>query len=114
MQFCGHEPVCQLFNNPEALEIAKKNVEKYYTVVGITENMDMTLTVAEKKMPQYFKGARKVYFNDPDVIEARSSNFFKFPVSEEVKAIVRKRFKYEIEFYNFCKQRLLSQLNNEI
>ena len=114
MQFCGQEPVCRLFNNPEALQIAKKNVEKYYTVVGITENMNMTLTVAEKKMPQYFKGAKKIYFNHPDVINARHANFYKFPVSEDVKAIVRKKFTHEIEFYNFCKQRLESQFKNEI
>ena len=53
-QFCGQEPVCKLFNNPEALQLAKKNVEKYFGVVGIMENMNMTLSVAEKKMPQYF------------------------------------------------------------
>ena len=111
MQFCGQEPVCRLFNNPEALQIAKKNVERHYAVVGITENMNMTLTVAEKKMPQYFRGAKKIYFNDPKVIQARSANFYKFPVSPEVKSLVRKKFKYEIEFYEFCKQRLIAQSN---
>ena len=41
MQFCGQESVCRLFNNPEALQIAKKNVERHYVVMGITENINM-------------------------------------------------------------------------
>ena len=43
MQFCGHDPICRKFNNPEALQKAKANVEKHYPVVGITENINMTL-----------------------------------------------------------------------
>ena len=52
MQFCGHDPICRKFNNPEALQKAKANVEKHYSVVGITENINMTLgeyTVALKR-----------------------------------------------------------------
>ncbi|OAD62035.1 Heparan sulfate 2-O-sulfotransferase pipe [Eufriesea mexicana] len=37
-------------------------------------------------------------------------NFFKPPVSEEVKDMVRSNFTREIEFYQFCKQRLYKQL----
>ena len=37
-------------------------------------------------------------------------NFFKPPVSEEVKDMVRGNFTREIEFYQFCKQRLYKQL----
>ena len=34
LYFCGHEHVCRKFNNPEALQLAKVNVEKHYPVVG--------------------------------------------------------------------------------
>lgn len=37
-------------------------------------------------------------------------NFFKPPVSEEVKDMVRSNFTREIEFYQFCRQRLYKQL----
>ena len=40
-----------------------------------------------------------------------AQNFHKGFVSEEVKDIVRKNFTREIEFYEFCKQRLLVQMN---
>ena len=43
MQFCGHDPICRKFNNAEALQKAKSNVEKHYAVVGTTENINMTL-----------------------------------------------------------------------
>jgi dermatan/chondrotin sulfate uronyl 2-O-sulfotransferase UST len=36
-------------------------------------------------------------------------NMYKPPVSEKVKAILRQNFTNEIEFYNFCKQRLHMQ-----
>ena len=39
-----------------------------------------------------------------------AQNFHKGFVSEEVKDIVRKNFTREIEFYEFCKKKLLVQL----
>lgn len=38
-----------------------------------------------------------------------NKNSFKPPVSEEIKEIVRRNFTREIEFYQFCKQRLHKQ-----
>lgn len=37
-------------------------------------------------------------------------NSFKPPVSEAIKEMVRKNFTREIEFYQFCRQRLHRQL----
>ena len=48
-----------------------------------------------------------------------NKNMYKPPVSEAVKNILRKNFTREIEFYEFCKQRLhmqyvaLTQLEQE-
>ena len=112
IHFCGHEPVCRLFNNPEALQIAKANIEKYYPVVGITENMNMTLQVLEHKMPEYFLGATEMYNADPEVQKYRHKNYQKNFVSDEVKAMVRANFTNEIELYDFCKQRLKIQYEN--
>ena len=109
MQFCGHEPICRKFNNPEALQKAKVNVEKFYKVVGVTEHINMTLKVLEHEMPEYFEGAEYIYHNDEEVKRFRMKNAYKLPVSEEVMNIVRKNFTREIEFYEFCKQRLLKQ-----
>lgn len=109
MQFCGHEPICRKFNNLQALQIAKANVEKYFPVVGITDNINMTLMVAEQLMPQYFQGAFKMYHQSPDIAYYQMRNAYKLPVSDVVLAKVSANFTNEIEFYQFCKQRLTAQ-----
>ena len=129
--FCGHENVgntytlcikhilywsihfiskiCFQFNNIEALEKAKSNVERFYSVVGITEDMSKTIKVLEDKMPEMFKGAIAEYFNNTLVKAHRHKNPYKLPVSPKVKDMLVDKFRHEIDFYLFCKQRLENQ-----
>ncbi|CAG9793937.1 unnamed protein product [Diatraea saccharalis] len=79
--FCGHEPQCTPFNSVEALQRAKRVVEEQYAVV-----------------------------EELNTFNRINRNAFKPPVSEAVKQIVRANFTREIEFYEFCKQRLHIQL----
>ena len=121
LHFCGHLPVCRKFNSQAAFEIAKSNVEKYFAVVGITEQMKDSVTVMEAKLPKFFKGALDIAFNETKVNEfnqtwidveiERNSNHFKPEVAEETKELVRRNFTYEIKFYEFCKERLQKQLS---
>ena len=106
LHFCGHLPICQKFNNKEAFIIAKSNVDKYYSVVGITENMQETLTVMEARLPRFFDGAYETYFNDEQILKNKNRNHFKTKISEETRNILKTNFTYEIEFYEFCKERL--------
>ncbi|KAJ8977464.1 hypothetical protein NQ317_014551 [Molorchus minor] len=59
--FCGHDPRCMLLNNEWALQTAKINVEKYYPVVGVLEELNTTLEILENKIPYFFKGAQDIY-----------------------------------------------------
>ena len=101
------------------------NVAKHYAVVGVLEMWDETLEVLEDTLPFFFKGAKEMYqkkynqvYHHPFFkmlyillqVRRMSQNFHKGFVSEEVKDIVRKNFTREIEFYEFCKKRLLVQL----
>ena len=52
MQFCGHEFYCAEFNGERAFNKAKENVEKFYPVVGVLEDMNKTLKVFEAKLPE--------------------------------------------------------------
>ena len=99
------------FNNPAAMALAKENVSKYYLVVGITEMWDETLEVLEYNLPFFFKGAREMYAKKFKEVRRMSQNFHKGFVSEEIKNIVRANFSREIEFYEFCKERLKLQLS---
>ena len=85
------------------------NVEKFYPVVGITEEMNMTLMVSENTMPEYFQGATEAYYKSAFVIKGRHRNTYRKPIREDTLNIIRGNFTNEIEFYEFCKQRLKRQ-----
>ncbi|CAK1545016.1 unnamed protein product [Leptosia nina] len=108
--FCGHEPQCTPFNTVEALQRAKRVVEQQYAVVGVLEDMNSTLLALERYIPRFFRGALRTYWEELNTFNRINRNAFKPPVSEEVKNIVRANFTREIEFYEFCKQRLHMQL----
>lgn len=44
------------------MQKAKRNVEKHYSVVGVLEEMDVTLKVLENYIPRFFTGASQVYY----------------------------------------------------
>ncbi|XP_061715038.1 heparan sulfate 2-O-sulfotransferase pipe isoform X3 [Cydia pomonella] len=108
--FCGHEPQCTPFNSVEALQRAKRVVEEQYAVVGVLEDMNSTLLAFERYIPRFFSGASKLYWEELNTFNRINRNAFKPPVSEAVKNMVRANFTREIEFYEFCKQRLHLQL----
>ncbi|XP_008559332.1 heparan sulfate 2-O-sulfotransferase pipe [Microplitis demolitor] len=108
--FCGHSEKCMPFNTAGALERAKLSVEKHYAVVGVLEDVNTTLTVLENYIPQFFEGATELYWDEMNSFKKINRNSFKPPVSEEIKDMVRKNFTREIEFYQFCRQRLHRQL----
>ena len=104
---------------------AKENVEKHYAVVGVLEELNKTLTVLEHYVPRFFKGAKDVYWSKllsynvtllnvsfSDEIQKFSKinrNIYKPKTAEPTKDIVRKNFTRELEFFDFCKQRLHKQ-----
>ena len=107
--FCGHEPICRKFNNPQALKLAQENVENHYKVVGILEKMNITLPIFEHFWPQYFTNANYTYFHEPSVQEYKIKNVMKLPVSQEIRDLVKANLTMEYEFYEFCKRRLEQQ-----
>ncbi|XP_074035152.1 heparan sulfate 2-O-sulfotransferase pipe isoform X1 [Leptinotarsa decemlineata] len=109
MFFCGHHSECLPFNTKGALERAKRAVEQHFAVVGVLEELNTTLAVLENYIPRFFDGASDIYWNEISRFNPINRNAFKPPVSEEVKNLVRANFTKEIEFYEFCKQRLHKQ-----
>ncbi|XP_049873959.1 heparan sulfate 2-O-sulfotransferase pipe [Pectinophora gossypiella] len=108
--FCGHDAPCMPFNSVEAMQRAKRVVEEQYAVVGVLEDMNSTLTALERYVPKFFAGASDMYWKGLNTFNRINRNTFKPPVSEAVKQMVRANFTREIEFYEFCKQRLYLQL----
>lgn len=106
--FCGQESYCSGFNTDEALRKAKDNVEKHYAVVGVLEDFNKTLQVFEHYIPKIFMGSFNVYWNQLHG-ENKHKNIYKPTVDSGIRNVLERNFTREIEFYEFCKQRLHRQ-----
>jgi len=109
MFFCGHGDECTGFNTEIAMRKAKENVERHYAVVGVLEDLNKTLTVLEHYVPRFFKGALETYWKEVHIFSKINRNIYKPKVEEATKVIVRQNFTRELEFFDFCKQRLHKQ-----
>ena len=89
-------------------------MDKFFPVVGVIEEVNITLKVLEKYMPEYFSDSFELYYNHKDVASSRNMNKFKVPVSDKVKKIIELKFSNELEFYYFCKERLFRQYSKLI
>ena len=78
------------------------NVEKYYSVVGIVEEMDLSLKVMEKYLPKFFVNATAIYRKEivsdlnADLIQKLSGTNLisnKNPLSKKVKEETRSNVK---------------------
>ena len=63
--FCGQDDFCREFNNPHALQRARANIDLFYPVVLVLELIQESLCVMERKVPEYFRGARVVFNGMP-------------------------------------------------
>lgn len=85
-------------------------MEKHFAVVGILEDLDMTLSVLERKLPRYFAGVMDLWSDsnsDGQVVNKGRNR--RQDVSPETKEIIRANLTIEYEFYDFIKNRLISQ-----
>ncbi|XP_039484997.1 heparan sulfate 2-O-sulfotransferase pipe-like [Drosophila santomea] len=107
--FCGHnEFQCTPFNARLPLQLAKMNVEREYSVVGTWEHTNETLAVLEAYVPRYFADASKMYYSGLHS-DKQNVNPMKPHIPQNILDMVRRNFTREIEFYQFCRQRLHKQ-----
>ena len=100
--FCGQRSICTDPESKEALAIARRAVEEEYSVVGVLEQLNVTLTVMEHLLPLWFQGAR-AFFEQHPIQDNRN------PHPEPSKAaakILSWRLRHDIELYQLIKQRL--------
>ena len=112
MFFCGNTPQCALFNSKKVLNRAKETVETAYSVVGILEELDSTFLALQKYLPKFFRNAKELYDENLHnlTLTHTNKNPYKKALKAETRALLEARFQVEIEFYEFCRQRLHKQL----
>ena len=85
-----------------------QNVDKYFAVVGVLEEWDKSLQVLEHFLPRYFQGSTEL-FATGKVAKVVNKNLYKPKTSALIREMIAKNITREIEFYNYCKQRLYKQ-----
>ncbi|CAF3678560.1 unnamed protein product [Rotaria sp. Silwood1] len=104
--FCGNEIECEQ-NKTFALIKAKENIDKYYTVVGIVEELYNFLFVLEHLLPRYFANIRLTYMSKGmSRTDNKRSNIVENKDPSEVnKRALRAALANEYELYDFIKRR---------
>ncbi|XP_076802342.1 uronyl 2-sulfotransferase-like [Clavelina lepadiformis] len=108
--FCGTHKDCRT-DSQWSLDEAKKNVEKYFTVVGIVEDYNNTLKLLEKVFPRFFGGMFQVYQKmnlKRDLPHARTAH--KVDAPQYLKAKLRQELHFQVEFYEFVRKRFYEQV----
>ncbi|XP_044732111.1 uronyl 2-sulfotransferase-like [Chrysoperla carnea] len=108
--FCGQDPECRILNNEWALQRAKNNVERYYPVVGVLEELNSTLRILESKLPYFFKGIQKVYFDELMKPHYNKNRKKPMDVDDDVKKYLKESLSMEYDFYYWIQARLFQQI----
>ena len=105
------KPDCRIFGSIQALQTAKKNVEKYYAVVGVLEEINKSTLVFEKYIPKFLDKAPMVYkaMMDEKKDKLNKSIFKPSYLPKFLSRKLMKNFTLEMDFYKFCKARLHKQ-----
>ena len=91
---------------------AKTNVKKYYATVGLLEDLSHFFLMLEYIFPDYFTGAQKLYLSTKDKKHEETSTSDRREPRPETVEILNTKLKYDIEFYQFIKQRFYSVLHH--
>lgn len=105
--FCGQDERCRSGNSEWALHMAKRNVEKFYPVVGILEDLNMTISALENKLPYFFKGAMQIFEEKLSVVLPKHG----LQMDPIKKDLLKSVLKTEYEFYEWIKKRLTQQIS---
>ena len=90
------------------LHASFQNVDEYFSVVGVLEDWSKSLRVLETFIPKFFSGATQVW-SSGEFDPYTNRNNFKPKVPHFVRHLIAKNLTREIEFYNYCRQRLHKQ-----
>ncbi|XP_076652366.1 heparin sulfate O-sulfotransferase isoform X1 [Halictus rubicundus] len=99
---CGHDPACWEIGNSWALEEAKRNLQKHYLLVGVTEELTEFIEILQLVLPRFFKGAYNSFLhNNKSHLRQTTQKINPRPetVDKIQKSVV---WKMENELYNFA------------
>ncbi|CAL4060129.1 unnamed protein product, partial [Meganyctiphanes norvegica] len=104
--FCGQHPECRVVGSRWALQQAKENVERYYSVVGLLEEMLLSLQVLQSYIPRFFNNVTHISTSLGLISTKMNEDKTKPLVSGRILSVLRSRLGEDNEFYDFIRQRL--------
>lgn len=118
--FCGMDVECPTHNSRWALNKAIENVERHFPVVGVLEDLHVTLKLMQKALPTFFPGIWDAYRQHiPQekklsyAAKKTSVNSAQERLRQKAEEVMKAQFETEYEFYNYLRQRLKLQANRE-
>ncbi|XP_030831588.1 uronyl 2-sulfotransferase [Strongylocentrotus purpuratus] len=111
--FCGQDLNCTK-DRPWAFQKAVENLNKYYIVTGILEELEDTFRLFERVLPSFFKGALEIYqsLSIGDNLKKNLTTTVtkhKIKPSPEVSRIMKEHMKLEYSFYELVKEKFHDQ-----
>ena len=95
-------------NPDDSLKLAKLNIKKHFSLIGLTEMMPDFFQVLQYMHPDYFIGIVDLYN------EANENHLNvgvgKHPLSEKALDVIKYRLRHSIELYKFIEQRFQKHL----
>ncbi|XP_077498248.1 heparan sulfate 2-O-sulfotransferase pipe [Amblyomma americanum] len=105
--FCGHDPRCLLVQNSWALDRARQNIERHFSVVGVLEDLNLTLALLEWHIPRFFRGATELYRKSG--LHKNRNRSGPSRVAQWVRDLLHRNLSLEFELYDIVRQRLHAQ-----
>ena len=102
--FCGNAIECRQIGNPTALQMAKFNADTKYHVIGVLEDVNKTLSVLQRKLPNFFGTIKQLS------VEKKNRNEHPKP-SVAARRKLESQMALEIEFYEFVRAKLNKQFS---
>ncbi|CAH1796870.1 unnamed protein product [Owenia fusiformis] len=99
--FCGHDDKCS--DMSYGIPKAKYNIEKYYMLIGLTEEYNLTLLAMEKLLPSFFKDIEQFNPNMTRINVVPAAK--KVRPSTEIVTFMKEHLKFKYEIYNFVQQK---------
>ena len=107
--FCGHGKMCTE-DTEAAFSRAVRNIEKHYTVAGVTEDLDSFFRLIQFYFPTIFEGAHRIYRET--LPQNVGTNQMPRQVADTTKEMFKNIRHYEYKLYEFIKQRLDNEKRN--
>ena len=101
--FCGHDSICKQ-GSQEGLWRAKHNLRTQFAVVGIMEEMQLSMSIFKTLLPSYFRDMNLDAVNS--VLPEMNKNEHSLDVSAELQQEIAAANWVDVELYKYAKELL--------